>query len=204
MRRHMGGATGLILASILLVGCATQSAGDPSGAVGPNLAEWENLSGASVFSATPAHDYSSLRELIEASEVVVLARLTDQRPIHDHDIIATDSVMEVLEVLKGPAEQGDVRVYTIGTPSYVPGHVRIDGAADPPLFDEMYLLPLQAMPELVNSEGELVPIDNLWRATGYAHYIAEEDGSFNWDGGLEVGGMPSTTIDEVRAIIGGG
>lgn len=194
----------LILVGLTLIaGCATTGQPGAGSQVPPqvDIAEWDVVHAGVPMSVTPASSYASLQALTDASTLVVLAEVADQGPYLGHDLMATESQMEVAEVLKGTAPEGLLRLYTLGTPTYLPQHENIEGIGDPPQFDRTYVLFLTPVTELTDANSVVVPVTGVWRSTGFGHYVQNDDGTFAWDG--EGTGLPeSVTVDQVRAAVG--
>lgn len=207
--RRVALAVGLVLA-LALAGCATAppagSGADlasPTVPAGVNLSEWREVEGGGVMTVTPAFSYATLQELADASELVVTGTVVEQHPFPDHDLITTESIIEVTEVIKGTLSPGTLRLYTIGTPVYLPEHLDVDGVGDPPLFDKTYVMFLTPLPELTNAVGNLVPVRGVWTAIGSGQYAQNSDGTLHWDGdspGGDSGPEPVVTMDKVRSV----
>lgn len=215
MRKPTYAAAVIVAALCLLTGCATAPMPQTGASVAPgaevpdgvDIAEWDDVYGSGVISVTPAFAYRNLDELAKASDLVVVGKVVEQHPFPDHDMITTLSVIEITEVLQGEVPYGPLRLQTIGTPVYLEQHSDVEGAGDPPSFNQGYVMFLKALPELTNAKGELVPVDNVWTATGLGHYAQHDDGTFHWDGddpNGESGPTPQVTLDEIyRAVRGG-
>lgn len=137
--------------------------------------------------------------MVRESDLIVIGRVKEQGPFLDHDVIATQSSIEILDVLKGEKPAVDPNLYTIGKPIYLDGYYDVEGLADPPLVGEDYLFLLSRYPEVPNSKGDLVPRDNVWIALGHGAFLKSTDGRYVWDGESNLG---TTTIDEVKALLG--
>ena len=206
MKRQSAGITLLVLSVLTLSACATTSARDadePS--AGPTVPaqvdgeRWDGVVGAPVIEANVTGPIT-LEAMAAQSELAVVARVADQGPFPDHDWIATESTLEIIEILKGELVGQSPRLYTIGKPVYLEGHYDVEGVADPPLFDETYVLFLARYPEVPNAESELASVDNVWVALGHGAYMEEEDGWFHWNGEGEFSPM---TLERLRDALAG-
>ncbi len=161
------------------------------------------MSGGPAIAVDLAESYSTLEELVQASDLIVVGKVTEQHPFPDVDIVATASMIGVSQVLKGSLKAEVLRLYSMGTPVYLPQHGDIDGAGDPPLFDREYIMFLRPVSELTNAAGELVPLPtSTWRAAQMGQYVRGEDSVFHWDGD-GAGPSETATIDDVSHLVNG-
>ncbi len=209
--RRLTSVAAVIAALLLTSSC---SSGETAPAAGPteisggvavpeqvDIAEWDHAAGNGVMTVTPSEGFSTLRSLVDSSSLIVVGKVAEQHPFPDVDLVATESLIEVSQLLKGSRDGAPVRVYTLGTPIYAPRHTDIDGAGDPPLFDHEYVFFLAALPELTRADGVLMPLTvSTWRSLGFGQFVRGDGGLFRWDGDGDAPGGPVSLEGIVEAV----
>lgn len=209
MRKLRLTTVGLGVIALVLSGCATSTAAEssagetvsasagPTAPEGVDLAAWDDVVGAQVIEANVAGP-TTIDAMVQESDLIVIGRVTDQGPFPDHDVIATQSSIEILDVLKGEKPNLNPNLYTIGKPIYLEGYYDVEGLADPPLVGEVYLFLLSPYPDIPNAKGDLVARDNVWITLGHGAFLKNPDDQFVWDGEIAI---ENTTIDDVRTLL---